>query len=74
MGSDDLFKKKKIAKRRAPNRSQKDRVAIICEGTKTEPQYFTGLRRHLKINKTIFAIQKYNSGMNPSAIVTAARQ
>lgn len=30
--------------RRAPAREPYDRVLIVCEGEKTEPQYFNGLR------------------------------
>ncbi len=48
MGSDDLFKKAKALKdyirktgTRGPTR---DRVLIVCEGKKTEPNYFRGFR------------------------------
>ena len=72
MGSDNLFKKRKGTGRKAASRFQKDRVAIICEGTRTEPQYFSGLRRYLRINKVNFDIHRASGGMDPSAIVKAA--
>ncbi len=45
MGSDDLFKKAKAEreyKRKEFTRNQRDRILIVCEGGKTEPQYFGG--------------------------------
>lgn len=45
MGSDDLFKKAKTErdyKRKKFTRNQRDRILIICEGGKTEPEYFKG--------------------------------
>ena len=42
MGSDDLFHKAKKARdlaRKAGRRKGKERVLIVCEGAKTEPNY-----------------------------------
>ncbi|MDD2372951.1 MAG: RloB family protein [Syntrophomonadaceae bacterium] len=52
LGSDDLFKKNKerrnlgdIRKRKSNvSRVEKPRILIVCEGKKTEPQYFEGFR------------------------------
>lgn len=51
MGSDDLFKKqqrgKKVTdfKRNVASRGKtRDLILIVCEGTKTEPNYFNGFR------------------------------
>ena len=45
MGSEDLFHKRKAKaadslKRRKAKRSSYDKVLIVCEGEKTEPNYF----------------------------------
>src|SRR3989338_5356038 len=41
MGTDDLFHKRRIElKRKFAIRSAKPRILIVCEGTKTEPNYF----------------------------------
>ena len=42
MGSDDLFKKNrnKRKKRKTFIKDPRDRILIVCEGEKTEPQYF----------------------------------
>lgn len=44
MGTDDLFKKRrdKRTQRKAFIKEQRDRILIVCEGEKTEPQYFEG--------------------------------
>ena len=45
MGSEDLFHKRKAREsadlqRVSPERGKNKRYLIVCEGTKTEPQYF----------------------------------
>lgn len=55
MGSDDHFKKnraksKKELKRKKPTREENKRVLIVCEGEKTEPNYFEELIIHYRIN------------------------
>lgn len=55
MGSEDLFHKRKARKansfeRRAASRSQYDKVLLVCEGEKTEPNYFKELIQHYKLN------------------------
>ena len=45
MGSDDLFHKRKAKqtrdlKRKKDKRAPYDKVLIVCEGGKTEPNYF----------------------------------
>ena len=55
MGSDDLFRKRKAksAKQLRRNRSKKEpyaKVLIVCEGEKTEPNYFLGIKNHYEIN------------------------
>lgn len=55
MGSDDLFKKRKAksvkdTKRKSARREAYDRVLIVCEGTKTEPYYFEGLKAEYNLH------------------------
>ena len=55
MGTDDLFHKRKARRaashsRRKARREPYDKVLIVCEGSKTEPQYFNELKNHYKIN------------------------
>ncbi|MDQ6953339.1 MAG: RloB family protein [Mariprofundaceae bacterium] len=55
MGSDDLFHKRKATKvselaRRKSRRASYAKVLIVCEGEKTEPNYFNGLKDHYGLN------------------------
>lgn len=55
MGSDDLFHKRKAIKatqlaRRKSLRGPYAKVLIVCEGEKTEPNYFNGLKDHYGLN------------------------
>lgn len=57
MGTDNLFYKRKAilaAKlvRRKSRRDPYDKVLIVCEGEKTEPNYFNGLKDHYGLNGT----------------------
>jgi hypothetical protein len=40
MGSDELFKKRKAALTRVQNTRKLRRILIVCEGEKTESNYF----------------------------------
>lgn len=54
MGTDNLFHKRKAAardlQRKKPSRERYDKVLIVCEGSKTEPLYFTDLKDHYEID------------------------
>lgn len=44
MGGDDLFKRNRTTRmrRKTSIKDTRDRILIVCEGEKTEPQYFEG--------------------------------
>lgn len=55
MGTDNLFHKRKARKakdlkRRKAKRAPFAKVLIVCEGDKTEPSYFNGLKDHYKLS------------------------
>ena len=55
MGTDNLFHKRKAKKakdlsRRKAQRQPYEKVLIVCEGSKTEPNYFNELRNHYELN------------------------
>jgi RloB-like protein len=61
MGSDDLHHKRKAKavdslERRKAKRASYDRVLIVCEGEKTEPNYFNELIDYYKLNTANVAI------------------
>lgn len=76
MGSDDLHHKRKerAAKelqRKRNNRPQSQRLLIVCEGTKTEPNYFNELVTSLGIRPQAVKIAP-NDGSSPDRIVSHA--
>jgi hypothetical protein len=73
MGSDDLFRKRKARKaeefaRKVAQKASGKRFLIVCEGTKTEPQYFTELLVDLKIPPQRVKIAP-NDGNSPDRVV-----
>ncbi|MEA3332691.1 MAG: RloB family protein [Pseudomonadota bacterium] len=74
MGSDNLFKKRKARKAESLKRTRAKRdsyatVLIVCEGEKTEPNYFTELRDDLKLNTANIRITGDTDGSSPMDVV-----
>ena len=77
MGSDDLHKKRKMRsardmQRRRANRKSHDVVLIVCEGGKTEPRYFTEMRRFLGLSNANIKICGQECGSSPLNVVDFA--
>jgi hypothetical protein len=77
MGKDDLFHKRKLRsakelERRKASRSPYDRVLIVCEGAKTEPNYFAALRTKLRLNRQNVVIADKKGGLDPKGLVEYA--
>ncbi len=77
MGSDNLFHKRKARKanslRRArAKRAPYDMVLIVCEGGKTEPNYFSELRDALRLNTANIVICGDECGSSPRDVVDFA--
>ncbi|MFQ2604484.1 RloB family protein [Aeromonas caviae] len=78
MGSDDLFHKKKAKKakelaRKKSKRESYDRVLIVCEGEKTEPNYFNELIRSYKLSSANVAVDG-TSGSSPISVFRRANE
>ena len=78
MGSDNLFHKRKAKSsrqldRRKAKRAPYDKVLIVCEGEKTEPQYFIGLKNYYELNGANVEITG-DCGSAPKSIVEYAKQ
>lgn len=76
MGSDDLFKRRKARAsaelvRQRQARAQSPRCLIVCEGSKTEPQYLSELRDIWGIAHTHVSIQR-SRGASPDQVVRNA--
>lgn len=79
MGTDNFFHKKRERRESEYRRMQKIRAAhevvlILCEGTKTEPNYFNALRSHLRLNKELIVIHEDFKGNDPLSLVNAAEE
>ena len=69
MGSDDLFwtkKRGKLERKSHQKKKYRDSILIICEGEKTEPNYFNAFPTSNVVVKTI------GTGMNTSSLVENA--
>jgi hypothetical protein len=60
-------------RRRAPRREPYDRVLIVCEGEKTEPNYFSELKDHYRLSNANIAVTRAG-GTDPLSIVRTAKQ
>ncbi len=59
--------------RRRPIRSPYERVLIVCEGRKTEPNYFYEMVNHLKLNTANVEVDG-DSDSSPRSVVAHAKQ
>ncbi|WP_227394387.1 RloB family protein [Jeotgalibacillus aurantiacus] len=75
MGSDDLFKKRKLERRRKKRIIAPDRFLIVCEGEKTEPNYFKSFKEMINQKKKHSVdIEIKGEGANTISLVKAAIQ
>lgn len=77
MGTDDLHHKKrakgaKDLARRQAKKSTRAHMLIVCEGEKTEPLYFKGLKNYYKLNSANIEICGKECDNNPLKIVRHA--
>lgn len=78
MGTDNLFRRRrakstKSLQRPVAKRAPYAKVLIVCEGEKTEPHYFLGLRNHYKLNTANVEVCG-QCGSDPMSVVTYAKQ
>lgn len=78
MGSDDLFHKRrntsnKKLEREKAKRDPYDRILIVCEGEKTEPDYLRELIDYLKLNSANVEVDG-NCDSSPDKILTYAKK
>lgn len=77
MGTDNLFHIKKARKaeshqRKKARRDPYERMLIVCEGKKTEPNYFNGLRKTFGLNPMNVVIADKKHGLDPMRLVEYA--
>ena len=74
--ADQLFKKRKAKKaaelaRQQAKRESYDKVLIVCEGTKTEPNYLNEIKDELKLSTANISIAP-SPGSDPVSVVVHA--
>jgi hypothetical protein len=72
MGRKDHRRRLRDLRRRGPTRQPRDSILIVCEGEKTEPNYFDDLRRALALTTVEVEIIGKECGSAPTSVVTAA--
>ncbi len=75
--ADQLFKKRKVKlarslRRKQARRSSYDMVLIVCEGEKTEPNYFRALIDDFRLNTANVVVAKNTAGSSPGTVVDFA--
>ena len=78
MGTDDLFHKRKAKSKRhlerqKAKRAPYERVLIVCEGAKSEPNYLREIIDYLELNTANIEIDG-NSGSSPASVFTYAKK
>ena len=58
--------------RRRPSVKPRECVLIVCEGAKTEPQYFEAMRRELRLHIVEVAVVGEKCGSSPISVVDCA--
>lgn len=59
-------------RRRGPTREPYDVVLIVCEGKKTEPEYFEGLKKACRLNSANIKVVPSDYGNDPVSVVKYA--
>jgi hypothetical protein len=77
MGTDNLFHKRKAKnaknlQRREARREAYKKILIVCEGEKTEPNYFEDAREYYRLN-TVNVEVRGDCGSDPMSIVNFAK-
>lgn len=76
MGSENLFHKRKAKaaerlERKQSNRAPYDKVLIVCEGEKTEPNYFREIIKHYRLSTANIAVDG-SCGSSPMSVFERA--
>lgn len=68
----DKLRSKESLRRRMPVRDPKPRILIVCEGEKTEPQYFNKFRIEKRMPRSLMRI--IGAGCDPKGVAEVAKK
>ena len=71
MGKWDKYRETKSLKRLTNIRKERKRYLIVCEGEKTEPNYFNAIKQYLRPG--IVDVEIYGIGANTQTVVEYAK-
>lgn len=76
MGTDNLFHKRKAKsyERKPGNKPTRQRLLIVCEGSKTEPHYFKEMRHELRLKTADVTVCGEECGSDPVSVFNYALQ
>ena len=76
MGRDNSPKERqrRQLERKVNQRASYDRILIVTEGSKTEPNYFNGIRQHYRLPTTNVVVLHSISGTAPIQVIKTAYQ
>ena len=74
MGTDNLFHKRKAKsyERKPGNKPTRQRLLIVCEGSKTEPHYFKEMRHELRLKTADVTVCGEECGSDPVSVFNYA--
>ena len=67
-------RQRKQLERKINRRASYDRILIVTEGSKTEPYYFSEIRKDQLLQKELIRILPCNNGTSPIQVVSYAKQ
>jgi len=74
MAKNPRAKSARDLRRRTGNRRPYERVLIVCEGKKTECNYFDEIRQGLRLSSAHIHVIPSESGTDPKSVVTSAEE
>ena len=67
-----IDRRRKSLRRKPPDRDRHDRVLVVCEGSKTEPNYFNAIRKEMRLSSAAITVIHSEGGTQPLQVVESA--
>lgn len=67
-----MTRRENSVRRRPPSRQPRSRILVVCGGARTEPDYFTGLKR--RVRNPAVHVKVIGKGVDPTTLVRYAAE
>ena len=67
-----MTRRENFVRRRPPSRQPRSRILVVCGGARTEPDYFTGLKR--RVRNPAVHVKVIGKGVDPTTLVRYAAE